>query len=157
MNTTPSETLIEALEAKHVAYEVIPHRRTHTAAAEARAIGVEPSHVAKTLVLSNGDGFVRAVVPANERIDLRKVRELLGSDDVRLATERALADAYPEFELGAVPPVGGPHQDAVLVDQRVTKEPTVVFEAGSHEHSVRVGTSSLLAMADARVVDICQD
>jgi Ala-tRNA(Pro) deacylase len=157
MSATPASTLIDVLETKHVGYEVIPHRRTQSAAAEARAIGIEPSHVAKTLVLSRGSGFVRAVIPASERIDLRKVRELFGSDEVHLATERVLADAYPEFELGAVPPIGGPHPDAVLVDERVSREPTVVFEAGSHEHSVRIETASLLMVADAEVADICQD
>ena len=46
-----------------------------------------------------------AVLPASERIDLRKVRELLeGGKSIHLASEDELARDYPDFELGAVPP-----------------------------------------------------
>ena len=69
-----SRALTDVLEAKHVSYELIPHQRTQSAAAEAQAIGVDPGHVAKTIVLVTGEGFVRAVLPASKRIDLRKAR-----------------------------------------------------------------------------------
>jgi Ala-tRNA(Pro) deacylase len=151
---TPSGALTAALDAEQVSYELIPHRRTQSAVAEARAIGLDPSHVAKTLVLTTGDGFVRAVLPASERLDLAKVRELMGAD-VGLASEQVLTGAYPEFELGAVPPVGGAG-DRVLVDRRVIAEPTVVFEAGTHEQSVRLKSKDLVAVAKAQVADICQ-
>jgi len=154
---TPSSALTEVLDAKHVSYEVILHRRTQTAAAEARAIGIDPAHVAKTLVLVTEDGFVRAVLPASERIELGKVRDALGGDDVHFATEQVLTGAYPDFELGAVPPVGGPGNDRVLVDRRVNDAPSVVFEAGTHEHSVRLKTADLISVTDAHVADICTD
>ena len=66
------------LERKHVDYELIPHRRTEAAKDEATAIGVEPWQVAKTVVLTTDAGYVRTVLPASERLDLHKVRELLG-------------------------------------------------------------------------------
>jgi hypothetical protein len=53
------------------------HPRTTTAAAEAHVLGLEPRDVAKTVVLSTPDGFLRAVLPASERLDLGKVRALL--------------------------------------------------------------------------------
>jgi prolyl-tRNA editing enzyme YbaK/EbsC (Cys-tRNA(Pro) deacylase) len=98
--------VLSALDAKHVSYDVIPHRHTETVAAEARAIGIDPAQVAKTLVLVTEGGFVRAVLPANECIDLEKVRQALDGENVQLATEQVLAGAYPDFELGAVPPLG---------------------------------------------------
>ena len=152
-----SSALTDVLQAKHVSYELIPHQRTQSAAAEAQAIGVDPGHVAKTLVLETGEGFVRAVLSASERIDLRKAKAILGSGDVHLASEQVLAGAYPEFELGAVPPVGGPRGDLVLVDERLRDAESVVFEAGTHDHSVRMKTADLISVADARIADICQD
>ena len=116
---TPSSALIDTLQEHHVDYELLPHQRTLSAADEARVVGVDPGHVAKTLVLATGTGFVRAVLSASERIDLHKVRAVLGSGDVQLASEEALAGAYPQFELGAVPPVGGPDHDVVLMDERL--------------------------------------
>jgi prolyl-tRNA editing enzyme YbaK/EbsC (Cys-tRNA(Pro) deacylase) len=73
-----------------------------TAVAEAEALDIEPSQVAKTLVLVALAGFVFAVLPASERLDLRKVRAFLDTKDVELASEETLAGAYPEFELGVV-------------------------------------------------------
>lgn len=146
-----------ALQEQHVYYELIQHRRTQSAAAEARAVGVDPGHVAKTLVLETEAGFVRAVLSASERIDLRKVKAVLGRREVHLASEQVLAGAYPEFELGAVPPVGGPGNDVVLMDERLHHAESVVFEAGTHEHSVRIKTADLVSVAGARIVDICED
>ncbi len=152
--SAPSSALIEVLEASDVSYELIPHRPTMTAAAEAHAVGVDPGHVAKTLVLTSDDGFVRAVLPASQRIDLRKVEAVLARD-VSLASERVLAGAYPEFELGAVPPVGGA-RDLVLVDRRVSDAGYVVFDAGCHDQSLRMSSRELIDVAGARVVDICE-
>lgn len=154
---TPANALIDALQEQDIDYELIPHRRTQSAAAEARAIGVDPGHVAKTLVLATGAGFVRAVLSASERVDLRKVKAVLGSGDVQLASEHVLAGAYPQFELGAVPPVAGPGHDPVLMDEGLRKSEWVVFEAGTHEHSVRIKTADLVSVAGARVADICED
>jgi Ala-tRNA(Pro) deacylase len=153
---TPSNAVVDALREQHIDYELIPHRRTQSAAAEARAIGVDPGHVAKTLVLATGAGFVRAVLPASERIDLRKVQSVLGGD-VQLASEHVLAGAYPQFELGAVPPIGGPGHDLVLIDEGLRESEWVVFEAGTHEQSVRIQTADLVSVARAQIAGICED
>jgi Ala-tRNA(Pro) deacylase len=158
MNThTPANALVDALRAQHIGYELIPHRRTQSAAAEARAIGVDPGDVAKTLVLATGAGFVRAVLPASERIDLRKVKGVLGGGDVQLASEHVLTGAYPQFELGAVPPLGGPGHDRVVMDECLRESESVIFEAGTHEYSVRIKTADLVSVAQPQIADICAD
>jgi Ala-tRNA(Pro) deacylase len=149
--------VISVLDEAGVAYELLPHRRTETAAAEAEALGVDPRDVAKTVVLSTPAGYVRAVVPASERIDLHKVRSRLeGGKRIHLASEDDLERDYPDFELGAVPPVGG-RRDPVLVDLRVAERDSVVVEAGSHEQSLRIRTADLLMLTDAEVVDLAQE
>jgi Ala-tRNA(Pro) deacylase len=145
------------LEQAGIDYELLPHSRTETAAAEAEALGVNPEEVAKTLVLSTPGGHVRAVLAASDRIDLSKVREQVeGGKRIHLASEEDLQRDYPGFDLGAVPPFGGPG-DRVLVDARLAKRETVVLEAGSHEQSVRIQTADLLKLTQADVVDLAQD
>ncbi len=152
-----SAALTRVLDDGGASYELLPHAHTERASDEAQALGLAPEDVAKTLVLTIPDGYVRAVVPASERIDLRKVRELLGvgKKKVHLASEEDLARDYPEFELGAVPPLGGGRRDPVLLDPRVAERESVVLEAGSHDESVRMQTGDLLRLTEARVVDIC--
>lgn len=148
---------MQQLEQASIAYELIDHPRTTTAAAEAHALGLEPREVAKTVVLSTPAGFLRAVLPASERLDLGKVRALLGTNEVQLATEMVLAGAYPEFELGAVPPLTGGDGDRVLMDRRLCINDWIVLEAGTHEQSLRLRVSDLVELSDARVVDLSQD
>jgi Ala-tRNA(Pro) deacylase len=148
--------LTRELTTRHVSYELIAHRHTERATDEAAAIGVRPDEVAKTIVLTSDAGFVRAVLPASERLDLHKVREHLGGGkEIRFATEEELVGAYPAFELGAVPPFGGPPGDRVLVDRRIAEHELIVLEAGTHEESVRMTTADLLALTKADVADIC--
>jgi Ala-tRNA(Pro) deacylase len=152
------DDMTQCLEREGARYQVLSHRHTETAWAEAAALGLTPGQVAKTIVLSMGSGFVRAVLPASERLDLRKVRELLAlSHEPRLATEAELAASYPTFEVGAVPPLGGPPGDRTVVDRHLLSRHTVVLEAGSHDESVRVKTRDLLWLTQAEVGDICCD
>src|SRR6266496_2683858 len=150
-----SVNLIEELTREQLGYELIEHGRTETAAEEAEAVGIPPAEVAKTVVLTTEQGHVRAVLSAGDRLDIHKARILLGGGkSARLATESELADAYPMFELGAVPPFGGPEGDRVLVDRALAQRESVVLEAGSHEQSVRMQTRDLLALAKGEIADI---
>jgi Ala-tRNA(Pro) deacylase len=146
------------LEEAGVDFELLEHARTERAADEAAALGARPEEVGKTLVLAAAGGNVRAVLAASERIDLHKVATVLGvgSKKVHLASEDDLARDYPDFELGAVPPFGGP-EDRVVVDERLAGRDSVVLEAGSHDKSVRLKAADLVRMTRAQVADICKE
>jgi Ala-tRNA(Pro) deacylase len=146
--------LSRELDRSRLDYDLIDHRRTETAGDEARAIGVPPEQVAKTIVLATGDRYVRAVLPASEQLDLHKVRQQLRDKHARLATEAELALAYPMYELGAVPPFGVPGGDRVLFDRKLAQNDSVVLEAGSHKKSLRMKTPDLLTLSGAEVADI---
>ena len=152
-----TEDLTRVLDEAGVSYELLSLARTESAVAEAEALGLAPSDVAKTLVVTTPQGYVRAVLPASGRIDLHKLREVTGGGkkDVHLASEEDLARDYPEFDLGAVPPIGGGRHDPVVVDRRLAERDSIVLEAGSHEHSLRVPTGDFLHVTGAEVADIC--
>ncbi len=146
-------------------YELLSHPRTERALDEATSLGVPAEEVAKTIVvrvtatsdLATRTAHARIVLPAPERLDLHKLRTFFGEGhEVALATEAELAAAYAEFELGAVPPVGGPSGDAVIVDPRVAARESVVFEAGTHDRSIRMRAADLIRATGAAVVDICE-
>ena len=149
----PADALIDVLRREHVSYELIPHHHSETALAEASTLGIDPHQVAKTLILSTPFGFVRAVIAASDRLDLEKARLTLNPPDVELASETTLVGAYPEFELGAVPPMGGPY-DRVIVDRRLFDSTFIVLEAGTHDESIRLRTGDLLSIAEAEVADL---
>jgi Ala-tRNA(Pro) deacylase len=152
----PADSLIEALRREHVKYELFPHRHTETAMAEAEALHADPRGVVKTLILTTPAGYVRAVLRAVDRLDVDKARFVLGEREVELASEVDLVGAYPEFELGAIPPVGGPY-DRVLIDLRVFDNTFILLEAGSHGESIQLRTGDLLSLAYVEVADLAQE
>lgn len=147
----------EFLEREGVPYEVVEHERTQTAAAEARAAGMPPSDVAKTVVLRDEEGVRLAVVPSSERLDMHKVKRELGSRGLRLVSEQEMAEEFDEFEVGAVPPFGPMFQALELVDQRLLDHDRILCCGGDHEHGVLVDPNDVVQAGRARVADICED
>jgi Ala-tRNA(Pro) deacylase len=148
--------LTTALDRAEVNYELLPHAHTESALAEAEALGISPDDVAKTLVVKSPEGYMRVVLPASKRLDLAKLRDVSGGGrhKVRLASEDDLARDFPEFELGAVPPLGGGRGDRVVVDEKLADREGLVLEAGSHEQSIRLAAADLVRIAGAEIADI---
>lgn len=148
-----TDLLVKELRDANVEFELLPHRRTQTATSEARALGMLPQEIAKTVVARAEGGCIRSVVPASRRLSLEKLGAVVGSGPT-LLSEPELDGAYPQFELGAVPPFGGPHGDRVVVDSGLAECEYVVLEAGTHERSLRLRTNDLIEIARAEVADI---
>jgi Ala-tRNA(Pro) deacylase len=146
------------LDEKRVGYEVVEHRQAFTAAGEARAAGFRPADAAKTVVLYADGDFMLGVIPADEKLDLRKVRALLGGrEDLRLATEEEMHASFDAFELGAVPPLGPMLPAPEIIDRRLLEHDRILCSGGDHRHSLVLDPNELMRVAEPRVGDICQD
>ena len=153
-----TKLLVETLRSADVEFELLPHRRTLTATAEARALGVLAQAVAKIVIAVDEKGAcIRAVVPASAHVSISKLAEAVSAKTVALMTEADLVSAYPQFELGAVPPFGGPAGDRVVVDNTLTRLDHLVFDGGAHDTSLRMRTEDLITMTKAQVADIAAD
>jgi Ala-tRNA(Pro) deacylase len=133
----------EHLEQRGAAFEVLPHRQAYTSIDEARALGVDADEVLKTLAVRTGPGYVLVVIPAARRLDLQLVREALGDNHARLATEEELDRDFADYQLGALPPLGALVGVNVFVDPEVLGHDTVVFAAGTQTQSVKRSTQEL--------------
>ena len=139
-------------------YEVIEHPPTYTALADARTTGTNPSEEAKTMLLRADGGYRVAVIPASERLDLRKVRDLLGEQrPLRLATEAEMRDDFPQFEVGAVPPIGPALPALEVLDRRLLDCDRIVCAGGDHRHSLKLDPRDVLVLANPHVADVCED
>jgi Ala-tRNA(Pro) deacylase len=144
------------LQRQGVPHEVVEHEPTQTASAEARAAGMPPARVAKTVVLHDQEGLRLAVIPASERLDMHKVKRALGSRGVRLVTEREMAEEFDGFDVGAVPPFGSMFNALELLDERLLNQDRILCCAGDHEHAVLVDPRDVVRAGEARVADICE-
>jgi len=154
---THVEAIAGYLEGAEVAFELVAHEPAMSATAEAHAAGISPEQVAKTIVLHDGSAYVIAAIPASERLDLRKLRELVGaSRRLRLASEVEIARALPSFDVGAIPPFGPMLPAAELLDIRLASQERILCPAGDHRHSVLLDPREVVRITAATVADICE-
>jgi Ala-tRNA(Pro) deacylase len=144
----------EHLEQRGSVFEVIPHRQAYTSVDEARALGIEVGEVLKTLALRTGAGYALAVIPASHRLDLHLAREALGDSRARLASEEELGRDFPDYELGALPPLGALLEAQVCVDPEVLGHDSVTFAAGTQTKSVKMQTQELFGTGGFSTVSL---
>ncbi len=150
--------ITDYLEGAHVPFEVLEHEPTLSAAAEARTTGFPPDQVAKTVVLHDGSVYVIAAIPSSQRLDLHKLRLLLGaSRQLQLASEQQIAHDFPALEVGSIPPFGPMVPAAEVIDRALLQPERILCPAGDHRHSVLVDPRDVVRMTAAKTARICQD
>src|SRR6516225_1596695 len=127
--------LDELLVSRHIIFQRLPHRRTYTANRMAQVLHVKGREVAKTVLVRTGHGHALAVLPATHHIDLEQLGEDLGEERVELASEEEMDRLFPDCERGAVPPFGSLYQLPTVVDETLSKDEQIVFEAQNHEEA----------------------
>jgi len=130
--------LREYLEKEKVPYQREFHRTAYTAQEVAAEEHIPGKMVAKTVVVKADDRFVMAVSPATVRTDLAKLKAALGAKEVRLASELEFTGLFPDCEVGAMPPFGNLYGVPVYVEASLTKDKEIVFNAGTHEDTIRM-------------------
>ena len=126
------------LEHETVPYEVLTHREASRASELAQVLHVPGKELAKVVILKVGERFVMTVLPANWKVDLRRIGEILHLYPVRLATEEECQRLFPDCELGAIPPFGNLYGLEVHVDRAITADEEIVFPAGTRYQAVKL-------------------
>jgi Ala-tRNA(Pro) deacylase len=158
MAKTRVDAIVGFLDGAGIAYELVEHEPVMSAAAESRVAQRPPGQVAKTVVLHDGGAYVIAAIPASDRLDLHKLRELLGATrQLRLASEAEIARDFPTLEVGAVPPFGPMVPAAEVIDSALVQQERILCPAGDHRHSVLVDPRDVVRITAAKTADICAD
>ncbi|MCG7869717.1 MAG: YbaK/EbsC family protein, partial [Candidatus Thiodiazotropha taylori] len=120
----------------------------------AGAAHIESEHLAKAVIVKEGDEYMMVVVPSDYHIHLGKLHKLLGRE-VGLATESELMELFPDCERGAIPPLGTAYRLITLVDSNLLNQNEVYFESGDHEHLIKVsGEEFAHLLGEAELVDV---
>lgn len=130
--------ILEYLDQNGVEYTHHTHPNAYTAREVASAEHVPAQEVAKTVVFFKEGSYTMAVLGADCAVDVHELRMLLGYPRLRLATERELAELFPECELGAMPAFGNLFRLPVYVDSRLADKEMIEFNAGTHRDVVRL-------------------
>lgn len=146
--------LREYLDSNHVQYEVVSHRQAFTAQEVAAAEHIPGKELAKVVMLRSEKQFLMVVLPAPYRVDLKRAQAVLGRPEMKLATEEEFVGLFPQCEPGAMPPFGNLYNLPVYVDELLTKDDRIVFNAGSHTHTVRMKYADFARMVQPNVVSL---
>ncbi|MBB1087142.1 YbaK/EbsC family protein [Lysobacter sp. SG-8] len=140
------------LDARHAHYTTHPHERTLTAHETAEATHVSRSLFAKTVMLKVDGRLAMMVMPASYRVDLLRLSRALGEAEVELAEEAEFRNAFPDCEVGAMPPFGHLYGMPVYVDSRLARQADIAFNAGTHTEAVSMPYDEFEKLAEPEML-----
>lgn len=132
-----------------------PKIPTPTVLDAARALGVEPADIIKSVAFEAKDQTVVLVIaPGDRRIDANKVAHIFGLERLKMASPARVLEVtgYPA---GGVPPVGHPEGLRVLMDATLLERQSLIGGGGSERLLLRISPAEVVRVTAATVADVC--
>ncbi|MFL5243512.1 MAG: aminoacyl-tRNA deacylase [Gemmataceae bacterium] len=127
----------EFLADKTISYETLLHPPAFTAQKRAKFLRLSGREVAKSVLLFGPREFLLAVLPATKHIDTGRLAEALGGP-VRVADNEEVARTFWDCEWGVVPPFGSLYGLPTVLDDTLSPDTLMVFEANTHGEAIRM-------------------
>ena len=147
----PVKYLQEFLDSRHVQYMTITHPPAYSAQMTAASTHTPGKEFAKAVIMKLDGRMAMAVLPACNLIDFDHLREVAGASRAELAPEEEFRDVFAECEVGAMPPFGNLYGLEVFVDEALTDDREIAFNAGSHRELVRMAYRDFEGLVTPRV------
>jgi Ala-tRNA(Pro) deacylase len=132
------EKLENYLREHQIPFQEQQHSRAFTAQDVAASEHVPGKTVAKVVIVFADGKMVMLVLPAPYRVDFTRAGAALGAKQVRLAGEAELGAAFPDCEVGAMPPFGNLYHLPVYVDKHLAEDESIIFPVGTHTETMRL-------------------
>jgi len=150
----PVQRLKEFLDKNNIKYVIISHSRAFTAAAIGAITHIPGKEIAKTVMVKLDGKLAMVVVPGSRSIDLAALKASVPVQTALIVPEPEFSDAFPDCEVGAMPPFGILYGLPVYVDEMLTRDEEIAFNAGSHRELVRMSYRDFARLVTPRVLKI---
>lgn len=133
-------------------------QRTPTVSEAARALGVLPFQIIKSLVFTVKDEPVLVITNGLARVDRRKIAMYLGVSHNRVkfaSADRALA--ISGFVVGSMPPFGHLQRIRTLIDSEVTRLGVAYCGGGDIDAMMRIADGELVRVTSGEILDLSED
>jgi len=140
----PVKSLKKFLDSNNVRYIVCKHSPAYTAQEIAQSAHICGKMLAKTVIILMDGEMAITVMPANCKVRWDRLVKAMGTDFIELADENEFKDAFPDCEVGAMPPFGNLFGMSVYMDEELTRNPDIAFCAGSHSETIRMATADFM-------------
>lgn len=157
MTLTPHERSVAALTAAGLGFEITHHGPVRSLEEAARARGLEPHQIIKTMVVRRAaDDYVLVLVPGDRQISWPPLRALLGESRLSMP-DADTAFAATGFVRGTITPFGSTTAWPVIADALlVSREDPVSIGAGDHGVAATVDPHQLVQALGATVADVTE-
>ena len=146
--------IIHYLDEHGIKYVSTRHSPAFTAAEVAMAAHVSSRSFAKTVIVKVDNVPAMLVLPANRRILIHDLREMLETEHVKLASESEIRALFPDCELGAMPPLGPLFGLKVHVTVGLTREREITFNAGTHTETITMAYADFEKLVQPAIIDL---
>jgi len=127
---------------------------TETVQLAARALGVEPELIAKTLAYKLKDQGILVVTKGDARIDNKKFRQQFGVKAKMMSPEEVLeVTGHP---VGGVCPFGLTQEMEIYLDTTLRDFEKVYPAAGSRNSCIEISPDEFCRITGAQWVDVCK-
>ena len=150
---TASKRLESYLRDNKVPFQVVHHPLAYTAQEIAAAEHIPGKKLAKVVMVVADDKLAMLALPAPAHVSIDKAAALLSASQVRLAREEEFAAAFPDCEVGAMPPFGNLYDVPVYVDKTLAEDEEIVFQAGTHTDTIAMSYKDYERLVQPRVGD----
>lgn len=142
-----AKTLKKMLDSKSIKYVTITHSPAYTVQDVSESAHISGSKMAKTLVINADGTLALAVIPGNKKLDLNALKSLTKAKEIHLANESEFKNKFPDCEVGAMPPFGHLYDMKMYVDDSLSKEKEIGFNAGTHSEVIKINYQDYEAIA----------
>jgi Ala-tRNA(Pro) deacylase len=145
---TIPNTIHEYLNRAGVPYDVMVHKRTGCALANAHTAHIPAAILAKGVLLKYANGYILAAVPASHQVRLEEVGSCL-HQPVALASEQEVTELFRDCAPGAIPAIGDAYEINTIVDDRLEGQNDIYFEGGDHYSLIHINGWDFDELTDA--------
>ncbi|MCU1481897.1 MAG: aminoacyl-tRNA deacylase [Subtercola sp.] len=119
----------------------------------ARALGIEPERVFKTLMVETDAGLVVAIVAVASMLDVKAVASAHGAKQAVMA-DKAVAERKSGYVVGGISPFGQKTPLPTLLDDRALDFTTIFVSGGRRGFDIEVAPADLVNVTGATVATI---
>ncbi len=153
-----SKKILNYLKSKKYKFELVEHKTTYTAydtmqTTQKQEKKMKPEEIVKALVVKTERNYAIALVPANKRLDKKKLLKTINAErkkmgektykSLDLAKEAWMKKNLPG-KVGAVPPFRELAKLDIYIDNVLAKQKNLYVGSGEYEYLVKVAAKEYL-------------
>ena len=153
---TPSAfgKLSERLKQAGIQFSVLNHAPVYTSEEAAAVRGTPLCSGAKALILNLDGKIALFVLPADRKLDSKKLRSATSTRSLRFATADEIL-TLTGLRPGSIPPFGSLFGLPTFCDPALAENATINFNAGEHSISISIAYSDYVRAESPQMLEFC--